>query len=208
MIDIVIVEDDDAVREGLSILINGTQGYRCIATYPDCKSMLKNIEEINPDVLLMDIALPGMSGIEGIKRLKKILPEINILMLTIYENNELIFEALCAGACGYLTKQIPPAQLLEAIKEACDGGSPMSSNIARKVVNLFRQKFPFSPQELTPREQEVLNALAEGKSYKIIADSLFISVDAVRFHIRNIYGKLHAHSEAEAVAKAIRKGLI
>jgi DNA-binding NarL/FixJ family response regulator len=211
MIYVIIVEDKDNIREGLCMLINGTEDYRCIGVYKDCESMLEEVEEKNPDVMLMDIGLPGISGIEGVKRVKKILPDVNVLMLTVYEDNERIFEALCAGACGYLIKQTPPARLLEAIKEAYEGGSPMSSHIARKVVGLFQEKhlFPTSePSILSDREREILGELAKGNSYQVIADLLFISVDTVRFHIRNIYKKLHVHSQSEAVAKAIKKGLI
>jgi DNA-binding NarL/FixJ family response regulator len=211
MIDVIIVEDNDTVREGLSVLINGTEGFRCIATYSDCESLLKDIDDLTPDILLMDIVLPGMSGIDGVKKIKEIAPDLNILMLTIYSENDLVFEALCAGACGYLLKNTPPARLLEAVKEAHDGGSPMSPSIARKVVGLLQQKKLFSASSqaiLTTREREILNALAQGNNYQAIADSLFISVSTVRFHIRNIYQKLHVQTQSEAVATAIRQGLI
>lgn len=211
MIDVVIVEDNDTIREGLRALIDGTEGYKCIAAYSNCEDLLAGIEKNIPDVLLMDIGLPGMSGIEGVEKIRKILPDLNILILTVYEESDLIFNALCAGACGYLVKKTPPARLLEAIKEAYDGGSPMSSQIARKIVNFFQQKdvFPSSSSTLlTEREREVLKGLVEGNTYKAIADSLYISVDTIRHHIRNIYKKLHVHSQSEAVAKALKKGLI
>jgi len=212
MIKVMVVEDNDAIREGLKILIDGTEGYNCIAAYPRCDVMLKTLEKLNPDVLLMDLGLPGMSGIEGIKKAKCIIPELTILVLTVYEENELVFDALCAGACGYLVKKTPPSKLLEAIQEAFQGGSPMSANIARKVIDFFQQKKQFSPQKqqsiLTPREKEILSGLVEGKSFKAIADSLFISIETVRFHFRNIYKKLHVHSQSEAVAKAIKEGII
>lgn len=211
MINVIIVEDNDTIREGLSALINGTEGFRCIATYRDCESLLKHIEDLLPDILLMDIVLPGMSGIDGVKKIKPINPELNILMLTIYGENDLIFEALCAGACGYLLKNTPPARLLEAIKEAHEGGSPMSPSIARKVVSLLQQKSLLATSSqslLTTREREILNALAQGNNYQAIAGSLFISVSTVRFHIRNIYQKLHVQTQSEAVATAIRQGLI
>jgi len=211
MIDVVIVEDNDTIREGLRALIDGTEGYKCIAAYSNCEDLLADIEKNVPDVLLMDIGLPGMSGIEGVEKIRKILPDLNILILTVYEESDLIFNALCAGACGYLVKKTPPARLLEAIKEAYDGGSPMSSQIARKIVNFFQQKgvFPSSSSTLlTEREREVLKGLVEGNTYRAIADSLYISVDTIRHHIRNIYKKLHVHSQSEAVAKALKKGLI
>jgi DNA-binding NarL/FixJ family response regulator len=211
MIKVVVVEDNDSIREGLKILINGTEGYNCAASYSDCESMLRNIKKLSPDVLLMDIGLPGMNGIEGIKKVKLIIPELAILILTIYEENDLIFDALCAGACGYLVKKTPPSKLLEAIREAHEGGAPMSSHIARKVIDFFQKK-PASSQksnyDLTPREKEILSGLVEGHNFKAIADSLFISIETVRFHFRNIYKKLHVHSQSEAVAKAIKEGLI
>jgi DNA-binding NarL/FixJ family response regulator len=212
MIHVMVVEDNDAIREGLKILIDGTDGYGCIGAYPRCDLMLKALEKLNPDVLLMDLGLPGMSGIEGIKKAKLIFPELTILVLTVYEENDLVFDALCAGACGYLVKKTPPSKLLEAIQEAYLGGSPMSANIARKVIDFFQQKKQFLPQKqqsiLTPREREILSGLVEGQSFKLIADSLFISIETVRFHFRNIYKKLHVHSQSEAVAKAIKEGII
>ena len=211
MIKVVVVEDNDSIREGLKILIDGTEDYSCIASFSECETMLKNIKKLNPDVLLMDIGLPGMNGIEGIKKVKVIFPELAILILTIYEENDLIFDALCAGACGYLVKKTPPSKLLEAIREAHEGGAPMSSHIARKVIDFFQKK-PVSSQksnyDLTPREKEILTGLVEGHNFKAIADSLFISIETVRFHFRNIYKKLHVHSQSEAVAKAIKEGLI
>ena len=212
MISVIIVEDNKTIREGLAALINGTEGFACIASYGDCESFLNNMDCSRVDVVLMDIGLPGMSGIEGVIKAKKICPDLNILILTVYEESKLIFEALCAGACGYLVKKTPPLRLLDAIKDAYEGGSPMSSQIARKVVTVFQQHsnpiFPDSQFELTSREKEVLTGLAEGSSYLDIAQSLFISIDTVRHHIRNIYRKLHVHSQSEAVAKALRKGLI
>jgi len=212
MIKVVVVEDKDPIREGLKILIDGTEGYSCINTFSDCETMLKNIVKLNPDVLLMDLGLPGMNGVEGIKKVKVLLPELTILVLTVYEENELVFDAICAGASGYLVKKTPPSKLLEAIKEAYEGGAPMTSHIARKVIDFFQKKktasSPKSIYVLTPREKEILSGLVEGHNFKSIADSLFISVDTVRFHFRNIYKKLHVHSQSEAVAKAIKEGII
>ena len=212
MIKVVVVEDDNEIREGLRILIDGTDGYSCVDTYSECTSMLKKIENNNPDILLMDIGLPGINGIEGIKKVKAIIPEITILVLTIYEENELIFDALCAGASGYLIKKTPPSKLLEAIKEAHNGGSPMSSHIARKVIESFQKKDKNIDMKneyvLTKREKEILSGLVEGNNFKAIADSLFISVETVRFHFRNIYKKLHVHSQSEAVVKAIKEGIV
>lgn len=212
MISVVLVEDRDMIRSGLEMLIDGTDGYQCTGAYRDCESMLESVVELNPDIILMDIDLPGISGIEGIKRVKKICPECIMLVLTVYEENEMIFEALCAGASGYLVKKTPPARLLEAIRDAYNGGAPMSSNIARKVVNFFQYSKPIIPNKsndiFTTREREVLQRLVEGDSSKAIADALGVSVETVRFHFRNIYKKLHVHSKSEAVAKAIKKGLV
>jgi DNA-binding NarL/FixJ family response regulator len=212
MIHVARVEDNNTIREGLSSLINNTEGFSCVGTYGDCESFLVELEFNEIDVVLMDIGLPGMNGIEGVKRAKKINPDVNILMLTIYEENEVVFEALCAGACGYLVKKTPPSKLIDAIKDIYAGGSPMSSSIARKVITTFqtnrRDNTEESQFELSNREKEVLNQLAIGSNYNEIAGNLFISVDTVRHHIRNIYKKLHVHSQSEAVAKAIRKGLI
>ncbi len=212
MIKVAIVEDNNTIREGLAALISGTEGYECIGTYNRCESFLDELPEKSVDVVLMDIGLPGISGIEGIKKAKEIDPDIDILMLTVYEDNSVVFEALCAGACGYLVKKTPPSRLLEAIKEVHEGGSPMSSNIARQVINVFQQNAEIEKEneeyKLTKREKEVLFKLSEGNNYQEIAEGLFISVDTVRHHIRNIYSKLHVHSQSEAVAKAIRRGII
>jgi len=212
MINVVIVEDNNTIREGLAALINGTAGYSCVGAFGDCESFLSKLPTLKVDVALMDIGLPGMNGIEGVIKAKQIKSNINILMLTIYEESQVVFKALCAGACGYLVKKTPPLRLLESIKDAYEGGSPMSSQIARQVITVFQQSSGFKEEneesELSEREREVLVSLADGNNYNEIANRLFISVDTVRHHIRNIYKKLHVHSQSEAVAKAIRKGLI
>jgi DNA-binding NarL/FixJ family response regulator len=211
MTRIVIVEDNKPILDGLNVLLSATDGIECVAGYGNCEDMLQQLETDRPDVILMDIGLPGMSGIAGTKEAKKILPDAVVLVLSVYEDNENIFQALCMGASGYLVKNTPPARLIEAIKEAHAGGSPMSANIARKVVNLFRKNF-VGPEDsdvhLTGRETEVLSGLSDGHSYISVAAALFISVDTVRYHIRNIYKKLEVHSQSAAVSKAIRKGLI
>ncbi len=212
MINVVIVEDSMPIREGLKILLNGTEGFKCEAAFVDCESMLKEIETLYPDIMLMDIGLPGISGIEGIKKVKMIYPDLPILVLTIYEENEKIFDALCSGASGYLVKKTEPTRLLEAIKEATEGGAPMSAPIAKKVVEYFSReevrKTKVKVYPLTNREKEVLRSLVQGNSYQSIADKLFISVDTVRYHFRNIYRKLHVHSQSEAVAKAIKENIV
>ena len=212
MIKVVIVEDSEKIRLGLKMLIDGTSEYECVGDYETCESMFEEVEELKPDVVLMDIDLPGMSGIEGIKKLRLIFPDLRILVLTIYDESDTVFQALCSGACGYMVKKTPPSRLLEAIAEAHKGGSPMSSHIARKVVDFFQENDAlFRKNEeisLTKREVEVLTGLVDGNSYKAIANSLDISIDTVKFHFRNIYKKLHVHSQSEAVAKAIRQKLV
>ena len=211
MIKVVIVEDKKAVREGLMALLGGTDGIDCIAGYGDCEKMLGQLEADKPEVILMDIGLPGMSGIEGTAEAKKILPDVVVIVLSVYEGDDKVFEALCSGASGYLVKKTPPARLIEAVHEAYDGGSPMSSHIARKVVTLFQKRFKQpvnSKEKLTTRETEILTGLSNGHSYNSVADSLYISVETVRSHIRNIYRKLQVHSQSAAVSKAIRKGMI
>ncbi len=212
MINVAIVEDNNTIREGLAALINGTEGYKCVGAFGDVESFLPKINSLPINVVLMDIGLPGMNGIEGTKAAAIKNPDLSILMLTVYEESEFVFDALCAGACGYLVKKTPPARLLEAIKDANDGGSPMSSRIARQVITAFKEGHNITSNtkdyDLSDREISVLNLLADGCNYQEIAETLFIAVDTVRHHIRNIYKKLHVHSQSEAVAKAIRKKII
>lgn len=204
-ITVSIVEDDDEIRESLALLITGTSGFECLTTYGDCESSIDGIVEERPDVVLMDIGLPGMSGIEGIKLLKQQIPDLDILVISIRENDKTVFDALCNGASGYLIKETPPARILEAIREVKNGGAPMSTQIARMVVSSFK----VTPSDsLTQRETEVLTQLCKGMSYKMIADSLFISEETVRRHIKSIYRKLEVHSKSEAVAKAIKEKLV
>ena len=205
MISVIIVEDDSEIRESLKILIDSTPGYESIASFEDAESALKWLDNEIPDVVLMDIGLPGISGIDAIKKIKLKYTSLDVLVLTIHENDEYVFDALCAGATGYLTKDIPPSKILDGIKEVYEGGAPMSSQIARMVIGSFKLK---PAPELTDRESEVLTHLCDGASYKMIADNLFISEETVRKHIKNIYKKLEVHSKSEAVAKAIRDRLV
>lgn len=208
---VIITEDNDTIRNGLALLINATDGMNCIATFSNCEDMLTALDKTTTDIFLQDIELPGMSGIEGVKRIKEKIPESIVLMLTVFENDEYLFNALKAGASGYLLKKTAPAQLIEAIKDAYNGGAPMSSNIARKVVSFFQRKSLKKTDEkalLSNREKEIMQSLSEGNSYKIIADNLFISIDTVRSHIRNIYRKLHVHTQSEAVTKLIKGGIL
>ncbi len=205
-----IVEDDRATREGLSLLIDGTPGYRCIGSYRSVEEALRPRSSEQPDVLLLDIHLPGMLGSEGVRVFKEKYPALQILMLTIYAEQDLVFESICNGASGYLLKKTPPAKLLEAIREAYEGGAPMSPEIARKVVVLFQKTGPPPKldEQLTPQEVRLLKLLAEGYSYQSAADQLNISLNTVRNYIRSIYEKLHVHSKSEAVSKALRSRLI
>ena len=207
---VVLIEDLRDIREGLCALINGTDGFKCTASFGMMETALARIEGEKPDAILTDLGLPGMSGIEGIKRMREIFPDVPIIALTIYDNDREIFDALCNGANGYLLKNTPPARLLEALKEAVDGGSPMSPTIAARVVNLFRTFRP--PREadyhLTPQETELLKLLIEGHHKKTAAREMNISFHTVSFHLKNIYEKLQVHSKTEAVAKALREKLV
>jgi DNA-binding NarL/FixJ family response regulator len=196
---IVVVEDTHEYRQFLQMLINNTQGLRCIATFANAEDALEHIPKLQPHLVLMDIGLPRMSGAECAERLKKLYPQAQIMMLTIFDDSDRIFEALQAGATGYLLKKTPPPQLVQAIFDLRDGGAPMSSQIARKVVEVFKPD-PLI-QTLTAREKEILSYLAKGYSYKDIAERVVISVKTVNRHIYNIYEKLHVSSNIEAVAK-------
>ena len=209
IIKVAIVEDQREIREGLGQLINATPGYRCTGIYASMEEALEKIPHNLPDLVLSDIGLPGMDGINGIRILKERYPQLLILMLTVYEDNERIFDAICAGACGYLLKKTPWPKLVEALKEAVDGGSPMSPEVARRVITLFRQIKPpkESQYELTPHETRLLRMLVEGHSYKTAAAELNVSVNTIKFHLRHIYDKLQVHTKSEAVAKALRHGL-
>jgi DNA-binding NarL/FixJ family response regulator len=206
-IKIALVEDDKKVREGLKALICGTPGFNCIAAYANAEEALEELPEQKPDVVLMDINLPGMSGIECVKILKAQQPALQIIMLTVYEDDDQIFQSLAAGAVGYILKKTPPAKLLEAIEEVHRGGSFMSSQIARRVVEVFQQKdlSAKNTAALSHRENEILSCLAKGYRYKEIASLSGISIETVRTHIRNIYDKLHVHSRTEAVLKYLGK---
>ncbi len=199
-----IVEDDPQVRSSLAKLIDGAPGFRCVSRHGSAEDALAEIPKIRPEVVLMDINLPGLSGVECVRRLKPQVPGVQFIMLTVYQNTEHIFNALAAGATGYMLKQTPPAELLEAIKEVFAGGSPMSSHIARKIVQSFQQPAPAPGTEaatLSPREAQVLELLAKGFLYKEIADEMKVSYATVHTHIRHVYEKLHVRSRTEAVAK-------
>src|SRR5688500_11003828 len=209
-IQTVIIEDDPVARECLSVLIDGTPGYACSGTYGSVEDALLGGCTVEPDVLLLDIHLPGMLGSEAAKIFRERHPRMQILMLTIYAEEDKVFESICNGACGYLLKKTPPARLLEAIREAYEDGSPMTPEIARKVVSLFRQTAESEEmvEKLTPHEIRLLKFFAEGYSYQEAAEQFKVSIHTIRNYIRSIYEKLQVHSKSEAVSKALRFRLI
>ena len=210
VIRVAIVDDDEEIREGLSWIVRETDGYELTGAYKNVADAARGIADIRPDVVLMDIGLPGTSGIEGVRQLKDRFPQVQFVMQTVYADDENIFQSLRAGAVGYLLKKTPTAQFLQAVSDAYEGGAPMSGEIARKVLQYFQQpvKKSASSYELSDRELDVLKALTEGHSYKAIADKLFVSVHTVRFHLHNIYEKLHVSSRAEAVAKVMKENVL
>lgn len=202
-IRILIYEDNPSLREALCFMLESTGGFVVTGAYEDCTAILAQVKEHQPDVLLMDIDMPHLTGIEAVKLIKPKFPRVNILMLTVFDDDERVFEAIKSGATGYLLKKTPPARILEALREIYEGGAPMSPSIARKVI-LNLHTAPVHVEEiarLTARELEILQCLSEGKSSKMIADTCFISVDTVRTHIKRIYEKLQVHSATEAIAK-------
>ena len=205
-ISVSIVEDNEKLRGTLARVLNRAEGFRCVGQYPSAEDGLKELPAAKPDVVLMDINLPGMNGVECVRQLKKLLPEVQINMLTVYEDTDNIFEALAAGASGYLLKRTTSAELLSGIKDVLRGGSPMTAHIARKVVQSFQRNAPARPAEnLSEREQQVLDLLSQGLMYKEIADKLQISYETVHTYIRRIYEKLRVRTRTEAVAKFLRQ---
>jgi len=205
-----IVEDQREIREGLAALIGGTPGFECTGAFRSVEEAMGPLQSRPPRVLLLDVGLPGMSGIDAIPLLKARCPGLALLMLTVYGDDDRIIQAVCAGACGYLLKKTPPARLLECLREVADGGAPMSPEVARRVMTLFREYRPpeKAAHELTPHETRVLRLLVDGHNYKTAAAEIGVTVHAVSFHMRRIYEKLEVHSKSEAVAKALRQGLI
>lgn len=205
-VSVVIVEDDVQIREGISSLIKTEEGFTLQGAFGECQSLLAVIDDILPDVFLMDISMPGISGIECTKKIKELYPSANVIILTVYDDDERIFESFRAGASGYILKRTSLDQILEAIKDVNNGGAPMTPSIARRVLNHFnestKEKNDFN---LTKREGEILQELVNGLSYKKISEKLFISLDTVRSHIKNIYQKLHVNSKSEAILKTLKK---
>ena len=210
VIKVAIIEDQREIRECLTLLVNGTEGYSCTGSYRSMEEAIDGISRTVPDVVLSDIGLPGMSGIDGVRLLKQRHPDLLVVMLTVYDDDERIFDAMCAGACGYLLKKTPPARLLESLREVVAGGAPMSPEVARRVIALFREVRPpeRADYHLTPHETRLLRLFVEGHNYKTAAAELRVSVNTVNFHVRSIYDKLQVHSRSEAVAKALLNRLV
>jgi DNA-binding NarL/FixJ family response regulator len=210
-IRVTIFEDNKSLRESLYQLINGSEGFTTVGAFADCLDLLKNIEDTKPDLVLMDIEMPGINGIEAVRILREKYPDLKILMQTIFEDSEKIFQSILAGASGYILKTTSPARILDFIRETYEGGAPMSPSVATKVMKLVAQRstsVKVNSFNLSDREKEILSCLVKGMSYKLIASACFISIDTVRGHIRNIYEKLHVHSKGEAIAKAIKTNIV
>ena len=208
-IDVAIVEDQHEIREGLRLLIDGTPGFRCTGRFRTMEQAMEGLHE-PPHVVLLDIGLPGMSGIDGARWLRERFPGTAALILSVYDDDERVFEAMCAGASGYLLKNTAPARLLEGIAEVAAGGAPMSPEVARRVIQLFRAVKPpgRADYQLTPHELRLLQMLVDGHNYKTAGTELGVTVNTISFHMRRIYEKLQVHSKSEAVAKALRHGLV
>ncbi len=212
VIKVAIFEDNKHLRETFQFLLSNAEGFGCVGAYPDCTDLLENIA-VNPcDIVLMDIEMPGMNGIEATKLIKQHFPQINILMQTVFFEDEYIFNAICAGASGYILKSTTPDGYLQAISDVQAGGSPMTPGIARRVLELFKHNLqpatPAKDYNLTTQEKKVLQLLVAGKSYKMIAAELFVATDTIKSHVSSVYAKLHVHSGTEAVSLAIRDKIV
>lgn len=209
MIRIVIFEDNNDFIDSLTELIANADGMELVGVYHNCKNAVKNVAHLNPDIILMDIDMPVENGLQGLRSLRAADNEVSILMLTVFDDNDRVFQAICFGASGYILKRTAPEKIIEAIREAHTGGAPMTPSVAKQVLKLFSQPFQRSAelQALTPREHDVLSLLVRGYSYKMAAGELKVGIETLRYHIKNIYAKLHVNSKSEAVAKAIQHKL-
>ena len=210
-IKVAIFEDNKKLRESLEQLVNNAGDMYCCGAFPDANKLLRNMQSANPDVVMMDINMPGTSGIEAVQQIKEKYPNVQILMQTVFEENDKIFAAICAGASGYMLKKTAPQKMIEAIRETHLGGAPMAASVAVKVLQMFRSQSSADKKEyidLSEREKEILALLVKGKSYQTIAAECFVSIDTVKTHVKHIYEKLHVHSKSEAVVKAINHKLI
>lgn len=210
MVKLMLYEDNPQLREGLTMLLNGTEGFEVVAAFKNCNNIEEEVQAFQPDVILMDIDMPGTNGIEGLKRLRKVNTKAKVLMLTVFDDNKNVFEAIRSGANGYLLKKTPPTRLIEYISEANSGGAPMTSSIATQVLKMFSEMNAQQGEDynLSEREKQVLQLLVNGYSYKMIASEMFIAIDTVRSHIKKIYEKLHVNSKSEAVAKAFKNKIV
>jgi DNA-binding NarL/FixJ family response regulator len=210
MIKLLIYEDNPQLREGLTMLLNGSDGFEVLASFKNCGNVLHELKTYRPDVILMDIDMPGTNGIEGLKQIRLVDNEVKILMLTVFDDNKNVFEAISSGANGYVLKKTPPAKLIEYIQEANSGGAPMTSSIATQVLKMFSALNNVKGEDynLSEREKQVLHLLVNGYSYKMISAEMFIAIDTVRSHIKKIYDKLHVNSKSEAVAKAFKDKIV
>ena len=210
MIKVLLYEDNPQLREGLTMLISGSDGYEVVAALKNCENVVEEVTAFKPDVVLMDIDMPGVNGIEGLKRIRAVNSEVKILMLTVFDDNQNVFQAISNGANGYVLKKTPPARLLEYIGEAATGGAPMTASIATQVLKMFANMNTKQGEDynLSDREKQVLQLLVDGYSYKMIANEMFIAIDTVRSHIKKIYEKLHVNSKSEAVAKAFKDKIV
>jgi DNA-binding NarL/FixJ family response regulator len=210
MIKLMLYEDNPQLREGLTMLLNGSEGFEVVGAFKNCNSIEDEVDTFEPDVILMDIDMPGTNGIEGLKRIRKVNSKVKVLMLTVFDDNKNVFEAIRSGANGYVLKKTPPARLIEYINEAHSGGAPMTSSIATQVLRMFSDMNATQGEDynLSEREKQVLQLLVNGYSYKMIASDMFIAIDTVRSHIKKIYEKLHVNSKSEAVAKAFKDKIV
>ena len=210
MIKVVIYEDNPQLREGLSMLIDAEDDMKVLATFRDCSNIISEVQDLNPDIILMDIDMPLVNGLEGLKKVRVINTEVKILMLTVFDDNKNVFEAISYGANGYILKKTPPDKLVEYIKDANAGGAPMTSSIASQVLKMFSSMNNVEGEDynLSSREKQVLQYLVDGYSYKMIASDMFIAIDTVRSHIKKIYDKLHVNSKSEAVAKVFKDKIL
>jgi DNA-binding NarL/FixJ family response regulator len=205
---IILFEDNDRMRESLAYLFNSTTDYKVIADYNHCTDAANIVRVYQPDVVLMDIDMPGLNGIAGVSMIKEARPQTAVIMYTVFEDDDKLFECLCAGANGYLLKKTSPAKLIDAIEEVINGGAPMSPSIAKKVLNTFQAKKQINKYNITTRETDVLRLLIKGYSIKMLAAELFISFDTVRTHLKNIYAKLHVNCGKEAIAKVLSEHIV